>query len=181
VIVGDRGRPPESEDTPDPELLAVGRITKAHGVRGEVAVMTLSEVGSRFEPGSVLHLEDGRTLTVSGSRPHGNRLLVRFEEVADRTRAETLRGEVLLVSSAATPSPPEGAYWVHQVVGMEVVTEEGRGLGRIAEVLHNPGNDVWVTRDGDREGLIPAVREVVLDVDLEAGRVKIRPIEGLLP
>lgn len=177
----ERGRPPDGERVPDAELLAVGRITKAHGIRGEVAVMTLTEVGSRFERGSVLRLEDGRTLTVSGSRPHGNRLLVRFEEIGDRTDAETFRGQVLLASAAGTPAPPDGAYWVHQVVGLEVVTDDERGIGRIAEVLHNPGNDVWVVRDGDREALIPAVREVVLDVDLDAGVVRIRPIEGLLP
>jgi 16S rRNA processing protein RimM len=179
--MAERDRPPGGDRRPDEELLAVGRITKAHGIRGEVAVITLSEVGSRFEPGSTLRLEDGRTLTVSGSRSHGDRLLVRFEEIADRTEAEVLRGQVLLVSASETPTPPDGAFWVHQVVGLEAVTEDGRGIGRIEEVLHNPGNDVWVVRDGDREALIPAVREVVRDVDLDAGRVTIRPLEGLLP
>jgi 16S rRNA processing protein RimM len=158
----------------------VGRITRAHGIRGEVAVQNLTEVASRFESGSKLRLEDGRALTVSSARRHGNRLLVTFEEVPDRSGAEALRGQVLLVRREDTQPPPEG-YWIHQVVGLEVVTEDGRGLGRIAEVIHNPGNDVWVTSDGDREVLIPAVREVVLDVDLEGGRVRIRPIEGLLP
>jgi 16S rRNA processing protein RimM len=159
----------------------VGRITRAHGIRGEVAVQNLTEVASRFESGSKLRLEDGRALTVSGARRHGNRLLVTFEEVPDRNEADALRGQVLLVRREDAQPPPEGAYWVHQVVGLEVVTEDGLGLGRIAEVIHNPGNDVWVTGDGDREVLIPAVREVVLDVDLDAGRVRIRPIEGLLP
>ena len=159
------------------ELLAVGRISSAHGVGGEVSVQNLSEVEARFTPGSVLLLEDGRTLTVERSRPHRQRLLVKFEEVPDRTQAERLRGEVLLVPSKEVPTAPEGAFWVHQVVGLEVQTEGGRSLGRIVEVQGNPANDLWVTDSG---ALIPAVRDVVVEVDLPAGRVVIRELPGLL-
>jgi 16S rRNA processing protein RimM len=160
-------------------FLAVGRITRAHGIHGEVAVMNLTEVRSRYDPGSVLRLEDGRMLTVERSRPHGHRLLVKFEEVPDRTQAETLRGEVLLVPEHTVPRAPDGAYWVHQVVGLEVVTEAGRSLGRVAEVLHNPANDIWVTRSAETEVLVPALRDLVLDVDLAAGRIVVREVEGL--
>src|SRR5919106_3113295 len=113
------------ERTPrrDQQLLAVGRIARAHGVRGEVAVQSLTEVETRFAPGSVLRLEDGRTVTVAASRPHQHRLLVKFEEIADRADAESLRGTVLLVPSSQSPPPPDGAFWVHQVVGLEMVTE----------------------------------------------------------
>jgi 16S rRNA processing protein RimM len=159
--------------------LAVGRITRAHGIRGEVGVLSLTEVPSRYDRGSVLRLEDGRTLTVERSRSHGNRLLVKFEEVPDRTHAETLRGQVLLVPEDAVPEAPDDAYWVHQLVGLEVVTESGRSLGRVAEVLHNPANDIWVTRGPEREVLVPALRDLVIDVDLGAGRVVVREVEGL--
>ena len=159
------------------ELLAVGRVSRAHGIRGEVSVQKLTEVEDRFRPGSTLRLEDGRTLTVEKSRPHQQLLLVKFEEIPDRTGAESLRGEVLLVPTEASPEPPAGGFWVHQVVGLEVVTEEGRSLGRIAEVQGNPANDLWVTDSG---ALIPAVREVVAGVDLDAGRVTIRELPGLL-
>ncbi|MGH2674205.1 MAG: ribosome maturation factor RimM [Actinomycetota bacterium] len=160
------------------QLLAVGRIARAHGVGGEVSVRPLSEVESRFEPGSVLRLEDGRTLTVERSRPHHDRVLVKFEEVVDRDVADGLRGSLLFVS--ATDSPPiqdRDRFWVHQVVGLEVFTEDGRSLGRIREVEGNPANDLWVTEEGV---LIPAVREVVVAVDVTAGRVTIREIPGLL-
>jgi 16S rRNA processing protein RimM len=159
--------------------LAVGRITRAHGIHGEVAVLNLSEVRSRYDPGSALRLEDGRTLTVERSRSHGHRLLVKFEEVPDRTQAETLRGEVLLVAERSVPQAPDGAYWVHQVVGLEVVTDAGHSLGRVAEVLHNPANDIWVTRGPEKEMLVPALRDLVLDVDLGAGRIVVREVEGL--
>jgi 16S rRNA processing protein RimM len=156
----------------------VGRIAKSHGVGGEVSVRPLSEVASRFEPGSVLRLEDDRTLTVERSRPHRDHVLVKFEEVADRNDADALRGSVLLVDAAEAP-PIEDAdrFWIHQVVGLEVVTEDGRSLGTIREVQANPANDLWVTEDG---ALIPAVREVVVGVDLAVGRVTIRELPGLL-
>ena len=158
------------------EQVAVGRIARAHGVHGEVAVQSLTERPERFESGSRLLLEDGRSLTVQGTRSHGNRLLVSFAEVLDRTAAESLRGQVLLAPAPAE-SPEEG-WWVHQLVGVEVSTEEGRSLGRVREVLANPANDVWVT---DRGAMIPAVREVVVEVDLDSRRATIRDLAGLLP
>ena len=159
-----------------PELLAVGRISSAHGVRGEVSVHKLTEVDERFAPGSVLQLEDGRRLTVETVRPHQRSFLVKFEQVSDRTEAEALREQVLLVPSEASPAPPEGAFWIHQVVGLEVVTEGGRSLGKIVEVQANPANDLWVTESGT---LLPAIRDLVARVDLEAGRVTVREMPGL--
>jgi 16S rRNA processing protein RimM len=160
------------------ELLAVGRVSRAHGVRGEVAVQSLTEVEERFASGSVLRLEDGRRLTVQASRPHHHSLLVKFAEVPDRTTAEALRGQVLLVEARVAPPIDENdRFWVHQVVGLEVATEDGRQLGRVLEVQANPANDLWVTDTG---AVIPAIRQVVVEVDLGAGRVVIRPIPGLL-
>jgi 16S rRNA processing protein RimM len=165
------------------ELLAVGLITRAHGVKGEVAVRPLTEVESRFRPGSVLLLGPGgdRPLTVGSVRgPHHGRLLVRFREVEGREEAEEIRGQVLLIDSQDSPSLEEtDRFWVHQVVGLEVRTEEGRSLGRVREVLHNPANDVWVVEGESDEILIPAVREVVSDVDIPGGRVVIKRLPGL--
>lgn len=160
------------------ELLAVGRITRAHGVRGEVAVQSLTEVSERFAPGSVLLTEDDRRLTVRSTRQHGHRLLVTFDEIDDRTEAESLRGELLLIAATDTPRIEEpDRFWVHQVVGLDVLTEDGRSLGRISEVHSNPANDLWVT---DQGALIPAVREVVRTVDLHRGRVTVVELPGLL-
>lgn len=156
----------------------MGRVTRSHGVGGEVSVQPLTEVDVRFAPGSVLRLEDGRTLTVERSRPHRDHVLVKFEEVSDRDDADVLRGSVLLVDAAdAPPIGDADRFWIHQVVGLEVLTEEGRSLGRIREVEANPANDLWVTEAGV---LIPAVHEVVVGVDLAAGRVTVRELPGLL-
>lgn len=162
--------------------LAVGRVTRPHGIRGEVAVEPLTEVPGRYDSGAVLRLEDGRTLTVASSRPHRDRLLVRFQEVGDRSAAEALRGQVLLVPiSDSPPMDEEGRFWIHEVVGLDVVTEEGRSLGRIREVLRNPANDLWVAGHAGTEVLVPAVHDVVVAVDREAGRVVVRELPGLFP
>lgn len=159
--------------------VAVGKITRAHGVTGEVAVLVLSEVEGRFADGAVVYLEDGRSLTVEESRPHRGRLLVRFREIPDRDRAERLLGMYLVVPEAEVPELPESAYWPHQLEGCEVVTEGGRSLGTLREVIANPANDIWVVVDGGGETLVPALKDVVVSVDVAAKRVVVREIPGL--
>ena len=166
---------------PGPRWIAVGRITKAHGVKGEVAVLPLSQVTARFVAGSRLYLgeRDDRPLTVSSSRPHRQRVLVMFEEARDRAEAERLRGEFLFVPASDAPPLPEGEYWAHELVGCEVVTEEGRSLGRIREIIRTPANDVWAAEGEAGEFLIPAVKNVVTSVDVGARRVLVREVPGL--
>jgi 16S rRNA processing protein RimM len=141
-----------------------------------VAVELLTEVPERFAPGSTLQAEDGSSLTVESARPHQSRMLVTFEGVADRTAADALRGAYLFVPEESLPELPEGRYWPHQLEGCEVVDEDGRVLGRLAEVLAGPegGNDVWAVDGEDGRRLVPAVRDAVVSVDIEARRVIVR-------
>lgn len=163
---------------PEPTVV-VGRVTRAHGVGGEVSVLVLSEVPDRFADGATVWLEDGRPLVVDSSRENRGRLLIRFREIRDRATAEALRGSFLAVPESALPELPEGSWWPHQLEGSEVLTEEGRSLGTLVEVVLNPANDLWVTRDADREVLIPALRDVIVSVDVGAKRVVVRDIPGL--
>jgi 16S rRNA processing protein RimM len=171
---------PEGTSEPEVGWVAVGRISRAHGVKGEVAVLPLTDVGSRFEPGSRLFTDLGeRTLVVAASRPHRHRTLVAFEGVPDRTAAEALQGAYLFVPASQTPSLPEGEYWPHQLIGCEVVTESGRSLGRLREVMRTQANDVWAAAGPGGETLVPALKDVVVSVDLPARRVVVRDIPGL--
>jgi 16S rRNA processing protein RimM len=167
--------------TDRPQWIAVGRVTRTHGVKGEVAVLPLSEVASRFEAGSMVFLDEreDRPLTVATSRPHQRRLLVAFHGVGDRTSAETLRGRYLFVPASSAPELPEGEYWAHELVGCEVLTEDGRRLGRIREIMHTQANDVWATEGEDGEVLIPALKDVVREVDVAGRRVVVREVPGL--
>ena len=170
--------------SPDPPVrwVAVGRITRAHGVRGEVSVLPLTDVEDRFEPPTRLFAgeSEDRPLTVQSSRPNRGHLLVRFEEILDRTGAEALAGSYLFVPASSSPSLPEGEFWPHQLIGAEVRTESGRSLGVLREVVHTNANDVWIARDEDGvESLVPALRDVILSVDTEARRVVVREVPGL--
>ena len=160
--------------------VAVGRITRPHGVAGEVAVLVISEVPERFADGATVFLEDGRPLTVGSSRPHKDRLLVRFREIADRTAAESYKGALLVVPESMSPPLPEGSWWDHQLEGCAVSTDGGLDLGTLREVIHTAANDVWsVVDDVERETLIPVLQDVLVDVDVEGKRIVVRAIEGL--
>ncbi len=157
-----------------PRRVAVGRIVRAHGVRGEVGVHPHTEVEDRFAPGAVLHLEDGRSLTVKAARRHRGRPLLLFEGIGDRDAAEGLRGAYLFVPVEALPELPPDSYWPHELEGCEVVTTDGRRLGTVAEVLRGPANDVWVARGDEGDTLVPALKHVVKGVDLVGRRIEVR-------
>jgi 16S rRNA processing protein RimM len=164
----------------DEPTVAVGRVSRAHGVQGEVAVLVLSEVEGRFATGATLWLEDGRTLTVESSKPHRGGLLVRFREVRDREQAEGLQRALLVVPESSSPSLPEGSWWDHQIEGCAVETDRGRPLGTVREVIHTAANDVWSVVDGGgRETLVPVLIDVLVSVDVGAKRIVVREIAGL--
>jgi 16S rRNA processing protein RimM len=165
-----------------PERVAVGRITRAHGIRGAVLILPLSDVQERFDPGSRLLVgpEGERSLTVAQRHGHRERPIVRFEEVPDRSAAESLAGTYLFVPTAESPPLPEGEFWPHELMGLDVVTTAGVSLGRVREVLRNVANDVWVSVDDEgRETLVPALKDVILDVDRTARRITVAEVPGL--
>lgn len=162
----------------------VGRVGRAHGIHGELSVeLRTDEPATRFALGAVLRPEPSnrRQLTVRSARRYGDRLLVCFVEVADRTEAETLRGANLMVDVAGHERPvdPE-EFYDHQLVGLVVHTTGGRRVGVVAAVEHRPGQDMLVV-DADRGvHLVPFVLALVPEVDLVAGTLLVEPLPGLL-
>jgi 16S rRNA processing protein RimM len=164
----------------DPPVVIVGKVTKAHGLKGEVSVEVRSDNPERFAVGSSVFLEDGRSLSIGHTHQHGKRLLLTFLGVEDRTAAEALVGRLLTVPQGWLPDLPAGEYWPHQLEGCTVLTESGRDLGVVIEVIPNPANDLWVARDGDgAETLIPAIRNVVVDVQVTEKRILVRDVPGI--
>jgi 16S rRNA processing protein RimM len=158
----------------------VGHVTRAHGIRGEVAVEVRSDNPDRFSEGQVVFTGGGRSLTIAGVHSHGSRLLVKFEGVDDRATAESMRGQELVVPESWLPALPDGQFWPFQLEGSTVLTESGQTVGTLVEVIPNPANDLWVAVD-DRgaETLVPAVHDVIVDVDIEAKRIVVRDVPGL--
>ena len=114
------------------------------------------------------------------SRPRNTGLVVRFESVSNRDDAEALRGGLLTVPRAEVPTLPEGQFYHYQLIDMAVRSDEGEDLGHVKEVLTAPGNDVYVVgKPGERDLLIPALADVVLDVDLASSRMTVHLLEGL--
>lgn len=150
--------------------LEVGRVVKAHGLRGEVVVHPISNRPERFEPGAQLWADD-RVLTIATVRPHQHRWLVRFEGVDDRSAAEAMRGTVL--TGEPLGDAPEGEVWVHELVGAEVFDRQGTALGRVVAVEANPAHDLLVLESG---ALVP----IVFVTETRPGAVVVDPPEGLL-
>jgi 16S rRNA processing protein RimM len=166
-------------------IVTVGRVGRAHGIRGEVTVDVRTDTpDERFADGAMLMTdpEAAGPLTVTGTRWHSGRLLVRFAGVPDRTAAEALRGVVLNTEIAADDHPDDpDEYFDHQLVGLEVVTRGGEVVGSLTDVVHAPGQDLLVVGRSDRpELLVPFVAAIVPEVDVRAGRLVIDPPDGLL-
>lgn len=152
----------------------MGRIGRAHGLQGEVAVVATTNRGERFETGSVLWA-DGRQLTIASVRRHQDRWLVRFDGVEDRTAAEHLQGSVL--TGEPLGSLPADEHWVHELIGATVVDRAGEPLGRVAAVEANPAHDLLVLDDG---ALVPVVFIVDERIDERPGVVVVDVPSGLL-
>ncbi|MFX1412185.1 MAG: ribosome maturation factor RimM [Promethearchaeota archaeon] len=161
----------------------MGRVVAPHGIRGEVKVAVLTEDPSRFELLTQVYLGDeaaSRPYALEGWRLHKGHVLLRLAGVTDRNAAEVLRGQWVLIPVAeALPLEP-GEFYVCQLVDLEAQTTSGESLGRVTDVLSAGENDVLVIQGPRGEVLIPFTAEVVPIVDLEAGRLTIEPLEGLL-
>lgn len=165
-----------TDSTPDdPPRIEVGRVVKPHGLKGEVAVDLLTDRPDvRFAPGATVLL-DGEPVEVATSRPHQGRWLVRFEGTSDRTQAERLRG-ASLVGEPLEGDDETDTFWVHELVGMQVLTEDGELLGEVTDHVELPpaaGYDLLeVARSGGGQPLLlPAVDELVEAREDEDGSV----------
>jgi 16S rRNA processing protein RimM len=163
--------------------IEAGVIVKAHGVRGEVIADIFGDLAERFEPGLELRLTDGKgaesRMVVRRARMHQDRLILELDGVDTCERAEDLRSRVVWLSRDQVGPLEEKRWFVQDILGVEVFTDTGERLGRLTEVMHMPANDVYVVRGGGREILLPAIEDVIKDVDVVAGRMLVHLIEGL--
>ncbi|MDH6136990.1 16S rRNA processing protein RimM [Kitasatospora sp. MAA4] len=165
--------------------LVVGRIGRAHGIKGDVSVeVRTDEPELRLGPGAVLFTDPASVgpLTVESGKVHSGRLLLRFAGVQDRNAAEALRNTLLIaeVDPEEMPEDPE-EYYDHQLIGLDAVLLDGTPIGELTEVVHLPYQDLLtVTRPDGTEVLIPFVSKIVPTVDLENQRVVIDPPGGLI-
>ena len=158
---------------------AVGRVLRPHGIRGELRVAAFHSSGVNLQPGRRVWIGE-RTFRIRRARRDRDAWLLALEGLTTRTEAESVRGALLEVPDEELQRDDEDSFFVFELVGLDVLTDEGERLGEVVDVLATGANDVFVVRHGERELLVPAIGDVVRQVDLEARRIVITPLPGLL-
>ncbi|MGD0112838.1 MAG: ribosome maturation factor RimM [Armatimonadota bacterium] len=155
----------------EPWDLVIGQVVAPFGIRGQVKVRPETDDPERFRLLKQVCLEraggEQRMARIERVRVTLKGVTVHFEGVRDRAQAEALRGAWVKIRQSMALPLPEGSFYRHQLIGIHAYTEDGRDLGEITEVIQTPGNDVYVTP----HAMIPALRQVVKQIDLEAKRM----------
>ena len=172
------GSPPVGE----PEYLVVGFLRRPHGVKGEMLMDIHTDFPERLKTGMSLYVGDQyQPMVVASRRSHASGMLVRFRGIKSPEEAGLFRNTWVYVPTANRPSLPEGEYYHHQLIGLNVVTDEGRILGTVVDIIETGANDVYVVRDADGdEVLLPAIPPVILDVQLADRRMRVHLLDGLI-
>lgn len=165
-------------------FIVIARIIKEWGVKGSLKTLPLSSVFTCLKPQDQVWLSgpsgDREKRKVSSLKPLGKYFVISLDGIHDIEAAKVLRNAVVEVAQESLPSLDEGEYYHDQIVGLSVLNLQGDVIGTVAEILSTGSNDVYVVRGGNREYLIPAIRDIIREVDLEGGRIFIDTIEGLL-
>jgi len=168
------------QDTP---LITVGKISAAHGVRGWVRVLPLTDFPERFlEMDKVVLLQNGRYTEhrLAEAKQHKQFILLRFEGISEMNAAKALKGALLQVTKEQLVKLPGDSYYIFDLIGLSVSTAASEYLGELKDVLQTGANDVYVVEDeGGRSILIPALKQVVKKIDLDARRMVVELPEGL--
>lgn len=169
------------------QLYTVGKLVNTHGIRGDVKIVAHTDFPEeRFASGSELILrhpetKESLTVTVERARPQKNVYIVKFKNFDNINDVERYKGWVLYVTAAQQKELPENEYYYHEIIGCRVVTDEEEELGVISEILAPGANDVWVVQPAKGKPiLLPAIPDVVLEVDIHGRLVKVHLMEGLL-
>ncbi len=166
----------------EPVFVLVGKLRKPHGIRGEVRMSVLTDFPELISSGKMVYVgERHQSYTVSAIRWHGGDLLVSFKELPDRTAVEIFRNVMVYMKSEDMPELPEGEFYTHELIGLEVVTDQGTKLGKLKEVLITGANDVYLVESPEQKDLLlPAIDEVILDIDHDKGVIQVHILPGLL-
>ena len=164
----------------EPAFLAIGRVLRPHGVRGELRVEIHTDYPERFAVYKTVYLGPEHVpYTIESHRFHQGKVLVKLADIDDRTAAEALREQWMSVSAVDAIPLEEGEIYVHQMLQLRVVTVEGEDLGEIQEVIETGANLVYVVQGPAGQILLPDIPEVFLGIDLTARVATVRLLEGL--
>ena len=175
-----RDTAPDDRSESSPDYLAIARIQRGRGLKGEVKALILTDFPERFSLLDEVYVGDEpRLVQLEYSRVARESVILKFGGYDDRTQADTLRGEHVWVPITDAVPLAEGVYYIYEIIGLTVRTVDGEYLGQVDDILFTGGNDVYVVKDGEHEILIPMIEQVVRKVDLAQGEIRVKLIEGL--
>lgn len=159
--------------------VVIGKIVAPFGLKGEVKVVPFTDFPERFKELGEVYVGSeaaGRMRPIQSVRFHKGSILIKFEGIDDITAAENLRGAEIRIRESDLVPLEEGSYYIHDLIGLDVLTTEGENLGKVTEVLTGPAQDVYVTE----RAMIPAVKEFVVSIDLQKKQIVVNPMEGFV-
>jgi len=186
VARGDEGptkqtNPSGSQIQSEPVFVVVGIVRRPHGLKGELLVALETDFPERLVKGARLYLgEDHLAVTIRNRRQHSDGLLLSFEEFPDKPAVERLHNLPLYRKVSDAPSLPEGHYYQHQLLGLQVVEENGETVGMLSQIFNTGASDIYVVRDETgKEILLPAISDVIRRVEPENKRIIVHLLPGL--
>ncbi|MBF0496186.1 MAG: 16S rRNA processing protein RimM [Deltaproteobacteria bacterium] len=177
---------------PGNNLLVIGKIVSVHGLKGDLKVFSYADspetiidaFGNARSSGKEVYLQNAKgditPYTPTSIRPLKNVLLIRLEGIDDRNGASLVVGYQLLIDQSDLPTPAEDEWYWEDLIGLTVFLADGTTLGQLDRIIPTSGVDVLVIKRGDTEYLVPADEDTIVEIDPEAGRLVINPVEGLL-
>jgi 16S rRNA processing protein RimM len=165
------------------EWATIGKVVAPFGVRGELKVRLLTDIPDRFAELEAVHVGPGHTIhPIQSTRPYkGEMILLKLEGIDDANAAELLRNQDLTIPLSKLAKLPPGSYYQHDILGMHVFTLAGQDLGTIVDIIVTGSNDVYsIKTPGGSQILIPAIKDVIKQIDLIRRTMHIDPLPGLL-
>ena len=166
----------------EPAFLAVGKLRHAHGVHGEMFMQVITDFPDRLQPGAILYLGlEGKQLHMTKRRQHRDGLLLTFEGYTTPEEVNQFRNQVVFVKSVDLPPLADGEYYHHQLIGLQVITDAGKSIGIVTEILETGASDILVIRpETGPDVLIPIVDAFIHRIDLTKGEIIVHLIPGML-
>ena len=166
------------------QYIIIGRVSGLHGIKGNLRIHYYNETRSDFLSYRKIYLKDRdghlQPFEIQEARIHKKFISARLKGCEGIADAEKFIGALVMVKRENLPPLGEGEYYWFEIIGMDVVTDDGRSLGKVETILPTGSNDVYLVQGSGREWLIPATEEVIVRVDRDKGQIVIHPIEGLL-
>lgn len=165
------------------KLITIGRVLKTKGVEGQLRILPLTFDPMRFKALQDIYLEREGTIyqkAIEDSKIDGKKVVLKLRNIDSPEEASFFIGAEIKIPESESPELPEGVYYHYQLINLEVFTDTGRFIGIIKKIIETGSNDVYTVVNDDREILVPAIKEVVKEINLEKNRIIIHPIRGLL-